>query len=371
MQFKYPYSWIASMEVRGRFSFFPRGIKFAYTLRVRVKDEKLEVAMKRNKIKNLFSQMSLFFRRGKGERSNNLQSFLEKVDREPMNANAHLKMAEIYQKNGEKKNARSEYLKAADIFCNAEEYNKGAAIYSKVLQEEPEMEFVNLKLADIYRKMGFIGQAFHHYQKLYSSYKNAGMKDKASELIGFMADLDPEKFTLGETSYIEPQGFPKVNGQESNENVMKINLDRPLQEEKKSFLDLTAMLEADIPMQCGASKSINMEEGYGFENIFGELKKTGDMEKTYLNYNYQMGVLCKEMGLLDEAIKQFQAALEKDQKSIESARLLDECERDKRCREQGRRASGRALPRENIGEFPKPEVLYETVTAFQAPLPQL
>jgi len=327
--------------------------------------------MKRNKTKGLLSQISLFFRRGKREKPSNLQSFLELVNREPMNAKAHLKMAEIYQKNGEKKNARSEYLRAADIYCNAEEYNKGAAIYIRVLQQEPGLEFVNLKLADIYRKMGFIGQAFNHYHKLYCSYNNAGMKDKALDLIGFMADLDPDKFTLGETRDVEPQGFQKVKGREANENITENNLDRPLQEEKKSFIDLTAMLEANPPIECGASKSITMEEGYGFENILGELKKTRDVEKIYLNYNYQMGVLCKEMGLLDEAIKQFQVALEKNQKPIESAKLLDQCEKDKRFREEGRKASGRALPRENIGEVAKAEVLYDTVTAFQAPLPQL
>ncbi|MDH4264690.1 MAG: hypothetical protein OEW45_03540 [Deltaproteobacteria bacterium] len=326
--------------------------------------------MKRNKTKELLSQISLLFRRGKRKRSRNLQFFLELVNREPMNANAHLKMAEIYQKHGEKKNARSEYLRAADIFCNAEQYNKGAAIYNKVLQQEPELEFVNLKLADIYRKMGFIGQAFNHYQKLYCSYNNAGMQDKASELIGFMADLDPEKFTLGETNYIEPPCFEEFKSQELNENITKINLDRPLQEEKRSFFDLTAMLEVNNPIECGASKSIIMEEGYSFENIFGELKKTKEVEKLYLNYNYQMGLVCKEMGLIDEAIKQFQIALEKNQESIESAKLLDQCLIDKRCREESRQSSGRALHEENIGEVAKAEVPYETVPAFQKLLPQ-
>jgi len=197
--------------------------------------------MKRNKTKELLSQISLFFRRGKRKRARNLQFFLELVNREPMNATAHLKMAEIYQKHGEKKNARSEYLRAADIFCNAEQYNKGAAIYNKVLQQEPELEFV----------------------------------------------------------------------------------------------------------------------------------KTREVEKLYLNYNYQMGLVCKEMGLIDEAIKQFQIALEKKQKSIESAKLLDQCLIDKRCREEGRQSSGRTLQEENIGEVAKAEVPYETVTAFQKLLPQL
>ena len=300
----------------------------------------------------------------------NHQSLMELVQREPMNANAHLKMAEIYQRQGEKKKARTEYLRAADIFCSAEQYNKGAAILNKVLHLEPELEFVRLKLADIYGKMGFVGQAFSHYLKLYCSYNNAGMKNKASELIGFMADLDPEKFTLSETSYMEAQSFEKVQGGEGNENISKINVEHPLPEDKGSFFDLTAMLEAKNPNECGAVKSVRMEEDSSFENIFGELEKTREGEK-YLNYNYQMGLVCKEMGLMDEAIKQFQIAMEKQQKSIESAKLLNQCLVDKRCREEGRESSGRALQGENIGEVAKAEVPYETVTAFQKLLPQL
>jgi len=310
--------------------------------------------MKRKRPRGFLAQISLLFRREKEKSSGNLQPFLDLVNREPMNANAHLKVAEIYQKNGEEKKARSEYLRAADIFCGAEQYNKGAAIYNMVLQQEPDLEFVKLKLADVYGKMGFVAQAFDHYQKLYCSYHSAGMKDKASELIGFMANLELEKFTLSETKDMRPQGFEKEKGQGGYENIGEQDSARPVEEGKKSFFDLTSKLEANNPIECGgASQFIIKEEGYGFENIFGELKKTEEVENSYRDYHYQMGLVCKEMGLIDEAIRQFQTALEKEQRSVEAAKLLEQCFMYKKCQEEDGQPFGRALP------------------AFQKPLPQL
>ncbi len=95
------------------------------------------------------------------------------------------------------------------------------------------------------------------------------------------------------------------------------------------------------------------EEGFGFENIFGELAKTKEVENSYRDYHYQMGLVCKEMGWTDEAIKQFNMALEKEQRSAEAAKLLDQCLMEKSCQEESSQSSGLAL------------------RAFQKPIPQL
>ncbi len=306
--------------------------------------------MKRNKNRGLLSQISLFFGRGRKESSENLQPYLERVSREPMNANAHLKMAVIYHKDGEKEKARSEYLRAADIFCGAEQYNKGAAIYNMILQREPNLESVNLKLADTYKKMGFAGQSFNQYQKLYSVYSEAGKKEQATALVSFMAEVDPEKFTLAEVHDTKPQSLQKGKTQGGHEGVGGKDSDRPVEEGKGSFFDLTSMLEANNPGERrGASKLVVNEEEYGVENIFAELEKAGGLENSYQDYHYQMGMVCKEMGLMDEAIKQFQTAMEKEQRSADAAKLLDQCFADKKRQKENSQTSGRVLP-----ALPKP-----------------
>ena len=98
---------------------------------------------------------------------------------------------------------------------------------------------------------------------------------------------------------------------------------------KPSIFDLAEMLEANGPVELEESKSITLEEGYKSEGVIEELEKTANTKEWYSNYHYQMGLVCKEMELIDEAIKHFQLALKMGQKPIEADKLLDQCLKDK------------------------------------------
>jgi tetratricopeptide (TPR) repeat protein len=299
--------------------------------------------MKKNRIRGFLSQLLLFFRRNNGKNSQKMRSLLERTIEEPMNAHVHLKLAEIYQKNGEKQKALSQYSKAAEIFCEAGQYPKGLAICKMLLKENPQEEHIKLELAQIYRKMGFLAEAFNQYHNLYCSYILAGAEDKALEMIGSMAELDPHKFTLDEKKNLGPQGPEKANGQKTNEKIAEIAPNDPPEKDKDSFFDLATMLEPHDPFESDKFKSVTMEEGHDFERIYEELKRARGVDKLYYNYNYQMGLVCRKMGLIDEAIKQFKVALEKQQNPIEASKLLSQCLKDKQCREEARNSSATAL----------------------------
>lgn len=290
--------------------------------------------------KNLLSQIAHFFKRGKPR---NLEFLLALATREPANAYPPLKIAEIYEKQGEKKEALSWYLKAAEIFCTFEQYHKGAAIYIRILKQEPNLESVRKKLANTYTKMGLLAQAFTLYHNLYSSYIDAGAEFEPLEMIGQMAELDPHKFTLDEKSYPGSQGSEKIGKQKPNGENKEINISQRVEKGNSTLFDLAAKLETNDSIQLGKAKSVTMEEGYSPQKVFEELNKIRDVEKLYTNYNYHMGRACKEMGLFDEAIKQFQIALEKEQKPIESAKLLSLCIDEKRHLE-GRKSFKEMLP---------------------------
>jgi tetratricopeptide (TPR) repeat protein len=299
--------------------------------------------MKKNRIKEFLSQLLLFFRRNNRKNSQTMRSLLERIIEEPMNTHVHLKLAEIYQKNGEKQKAFSQYSKAAEIFCEAGQYPKGLAICKMLLKENPQEEHIKLELAEIYKKMGFLEEAFNQYHNLYCSYILAGEEDKALEMIGSMAELDPYKFTLDEKNNLGPQGPEKANGQKINEKIPEIIPNDPPEKEKEPFFDLAMMLEPQNPVESDKFKSVTMEESHGFERIYEELKQARGVDKLYYNYNYQMGLICRKMGLIDEAIKQFSVALEKQQNPIEASQLLGQCLKEKQCREEIRNSSGRVL----------------------------
>jgi len=83
-----------------------------------------------------------FFSRAKGKVSNNPQSFLQLANENQMKENPQLKIAEKYQKQGEKQRPRQENLRSAKLFCDTGKKQKGAAICPKLLKQGSEMELM-------------------------------------------------------------------------------------------------------------------------------------------------------------------------------------------------------------------------------------
>ena len=122
-------------------------------------------------------------RLGRSRSQNPLDRYLNLIKKEPGNAKAHLKLAELYQKAGDKKKAISQYLAAAEIFLKNNFYARAMAIYKQVPKQDPSLDHVYLKIADIYKNMGFLGDAFAQYRILLQHYDSLGQKEKALEVI--------------------------------------------------------------------------------------------------------------------------------------------------------------------------------------------
>ena len=89
---------------------------------------------------------------------------------------------------------------------------------------------------------------------------------------------------------------------------------------------LSAELEKiSKPVKFEGLKEISTEKVCGFGEILKELKGSVYPDEVYPNFNYHMGMACLEMGFIDEAIGQFQVAIEKGQNPFEAAKLLDTC----------------------------------------------
>ena len=295
--------------------------------------------------------------KGKSKSKGPMDQYLNLVKKEPGNAIAHLKLAEMYQKKGDKKKAISEYLIAAEIFLKNQFYARAMAIYKQVPKQDPSLDHVYLKIADIYRKMGFLGDAFAQYRILVQHYDSQGAKDKALEVLSLMADMDPRKGDLKE----------KIKAYKPGTNLDKEGVDvgvskpEPLPAEtlgdgkKGAFFDLGAVLESAEPAQMGDLKEIStMEKIYGFEEIFKELKETSGPSAVDPNFNYNLGVASREMGFVDDAIEQFKIALEKEQNSFDAANMLGLCYKEKGHWNEAAQAFEKAM---RMGGTPKEKAL--------------
>jgi len=309
----------------------------------------------------LLNKLSRFLKKEKMRDPDLLEQSLEYVVKDPGNARAHLKLAEIYQKKGEKRKAISEYLLAAEIFAKNNQYVEAMAIYKQVPKQDPSLDHVYLKIADIYRKMGFLGDAFAQYRILVNHYDKQGRKDKALGIMGLMAELDPRKIALEE----KVQNFNEVMIlQEDKEGVT----DQPEGsegdgcegEKRKNFFDLNAELGMGGPDALGGPKEVStLEKVYGFKDILKELKEVNSSSLAYPNFNCYMGLACREMGFFDEAVEQLQVALEEGQNPFEAANMLGLLFKEKNRWDEACRAFEKALAVKGIPQEKKLEVKYE------------
>ncbi len=302
--------------------------------------------------------------KGKSKTQEPFDRYSNLVKKEPGNAKAHLKLAELYQKRGDKKKAIAEYLMAAEIFLKNQFYARAMAIYKQVPKQDPTLDHVYLKIADIYRKMGFTGDAFSQYRILVQHYDGQGMKDKALEVLSLMADMDPRKTDLKEKIKIAKSHMSTTDMSKANATATgpaPLSSDFPTMTEKKSdFFDLGAMLEsAEAPQGAGLKEISAMEKIYGFEEIFKELKENSGPSAVDPNFNYNLGVASREMGFMEDAIEQFRIALEKDQNPFEAATMLGLSYKETEQWENAIQSFQKALRMEGIPREKILEVKYE------------
>lgn len=256
-----------------------------------------------------------------GDLSDKLGEYQLMVKKEPWNPEVHRKLAKIYEKRGERQKAIAEYFLVAEIFFKKGFYPHAIEIYKLILGQDQSLDLVSLKIANTYQKMDLLEDAFSHYSQLLNYYRDRGMTEKAQEIMDLMSEFEQKKFKPDERAYLQYRLVKEISKLHEQE---KANAAAP-REEKEQFFDLSAELETIKPVEFKETKEISMEKVYGFDAILKELKGTVAPGELYPNFSYDMGMACLEMGFIDEAIVQFQMAIEKGQNPFEAAKLLETC----------------------------------------------
>ncbi len=309
---------------------------------------------------------NIFF--GKKEKDSNLlQQLMEQVNKDPQNARNHLKLAEIYQKMGEKRKAISEYLVAAEIFAKNNQYAEAMAIYKQVPKQDPSLDHVYLKIADIYRKMGFIGDAFAQYRILVNHYDKLGLKDKALEVMSLMAELDPRKVAADERINNFKEILQKETEEEETGEKIESGEKRKGEERKeRAYFDLLQAINKEESIPWEKKKEVaDLDKICGFKEILAELQDMEVPSMAYPDFNYQTGLACREMGFLEEAVAYFRKAIARKEKPLASLEMLGLC-----LKEMGRWAEAceafeEALTYPGIRPEKKLEIKYELGLSYK------
>jgi len=110
---------------------------------------------------------------------------------DPNDSNVLLKMGDLYLKQGKREDSINAYLRVAQQFTREGFDAKAVALYKQISRMDPKRHDVCVPLAELYSRMGLIGDALTALQTAADAAYRAGDRDEALELLRRMAALDP------------------------------------------------------------------------------------------------------------------------------------------------------------------------------------
>jgi tetratricopeptide (TPR) repeat protein len=134
--------------------------------------------------------------------------------------------------------------------------------------------------------------------------------------------------------------------------------------DEDNFFDLAAELESELAEDEAISLS---EEEQSLEEIFKEFKKGVEQQLDSEDYDthYNLGIAYKEMGLIDEAIGEFQLASKDPKRAVECASMLGLCFLEKGMPQLAIKWYRKGLEMPEISEEEHIGLLYDLGSAYQ------
>ncbi len=258
----------------------------------------------------------------------------------------------------------------ADIYLRYGLYDNAKELLNVFIQKEPENIELHLRLKSLYVDTGDKEQAVSECLFLNELYKNQGDLAGSEQIIKEVREINPEDPRIAdlaaampheeEVAAVPPQA-PSIEDyseeiaeadfytrqgltDEAREVLERLkNLFPEHEEINRRLASLGQIVEAEQKIEYGEEieKAPLIEEGEEIEveeiaepaldndvmDIFNEFKKGLEKELEEEDYetHYNLGIAYKEMGLIDDAIREFQTSRNDPKRFVHSANMLGIC----------------------------------------------
>jgi len=140
--------------------------------------------------------------------------------------------------------------------------------------------------------------------------------------------------------------------------------------DEQQFFNLAEELEKDLGDEPAAEESAEISTPQGevsLEEIFREFKKGVEQQLSAEDYetHYNLGIAYKEMGLVDEAIGEFQLASKDPGRAVECCSMLGHCFLEKGMPQLAIKWFRKGLEAPGIGEMSTAGMLYDLAQVYQ------
>ena len=287
-------------------------------------------------------------------------------------------LADLYMSVGSLDEAIEYYYKAADAYFEEKDYENALPLYKKIAELKPFELRPRQKIIQIATKLNNRKLAVEGYINLADCLSRRGAKPEAKNALSRALKLDPKNAEIKERisalegklppppSSVEREK-PKAKRKEEKKAEATVSFEDLLKEEVKPKPKFTVEDE---------KKAKPGEEFYDLNELLEEFKEGvfQNISKEDFASHYDLGVTYKEMGLLDEAIHEFEIASAGKREKLKAIEMLAVCFEEKGNIDKAEKLYLRGLategykPEEYLGFHYRLGVLYQNQKRFEEAL---
>ena len=131
----------------------------------------------------------------KGQYDKAIKEYSKLVKEAPSDTRTWMKIGDLYTKKGALKEAVETYQRVAEDYTEQGFYLKAIAVYKQTLKVDGSLIDINLKLAELYRQLGLLSDAMHHFDLVAEHFQREGKTEEALATIRQVVEIDPENIS--------------------------------------------------------------------------------------------------------------------------------------------------------------------------------
>lgn len=309
----------------------------------------------------------------------------------------------LYAVEGFKAEASQQYLRYADLQRRRDDTDAVLLAYEKIVELDPQNALIRVVLAEMYSKSGFAERALEEYERALEILDPERDAQDVARVKRRIIDLERKSETEAQTGVelpaeLElptPEDAPAVEEPVSDDDGGgEIDLSETVERAAEPDIDLEAAVGAapSEPDELSLEGLETDEESTGVEiDLDGAIREQTEAAETKAPIgettfedvvedfkeamssltagddpqgHYDLGIAYKEMGMLDDAILQLQAAARHESLRDKAASLLAECFYEKKLPELAVKELQRAL-RSAVDEDERLSLHYRLAVVLQ------
>jgi tetratricopeptide (TPR) repeat protein len=263
-----------------------------------------------------------------------IEELESRVADNPDDPEAHQALGEALIEQGERERGIEELDLATAGYENAGNLSEARGLVDEILHLDPNSVRHRQKAVEFAFKAGDKSKLVDAYLELADALLRSDLPEKARAVYARVAEHDPKnERAKGAISMLAPAvAQPKPEGKvKAKDARMKVRDEAAVDGD---FVDLGSMLTEDD--DAGPERDSRMtvadeeptgDEEQDFQDMLARFKQGIDenIDEADFQSHYDLGVAFKEMGLLDEAIAEFQKALRAPDGKLRTSEMLGVC----------------------------------------------